>query len=173
MASLTIVSGSPGTGKTTLCRTLAAEARPGLHLASDVFYGFPAQPIDPTRPESNAQNTTIMRALGRAAGAFVEGGYEVFLDGIVGPWFLDTLVAELPAGCHVAYVVLRAPLERTRARVREREGPGASARMRHMHEAFASLGALEEHALDASADDPAAVLARYHERRVRGAFALG
>lgn len=172
MASITIVSGAPGTGKTTLARALAAADPQGLHLASDCFYTFPAHPIDPTRPESHAQNTTIVRALGRAAAAFAEGGYGIFLDGIVGPWFLPTLVAELPSEAPLEYVVLRAPLAETLERVRRRDGAGASARVAHMHRAFADLGDYAQHAVDAAAADPAGVLARVREGRARGRFAL-
>jgi predicted kinase len=172
MACITIVSGSRGTGKTTVCRLLAESDPQGLHLESDLFYRFPAHPLDPTTPESHAQNRTIMRALGRAAGAFAEGGYAVFLDGVVGPWFLPVLVAEIPPAIQVEYVVLRAPLEQTLARVRQRAGAGASNRVAHMHRAFSELGQLSHHALDTSREFPPEIVARFHERRAGGDFAI-
>ena len=48
MASILIVSGSPGTGKTTVSAALANAAPHGLHLASDSFYRFPVRLVDPT-----------------------------------------------------------------------------------------------------------------------------
>jgi chloramphenicol 3-O-phosphotransferase len=137
-----IVTGNPGAGKSTLARRLALEAERGLHLDSDLFYGFPARPIDPTRPESQAQNETILRALSRSARAFAEGGYDVFFDGIVGPWFLPIVREEL-RGVALHYVVLRASEADAVSRVRDRDGEGQDTRVRHMHRAFADVG---EHA---------------------------
>jgi hypothetical protein len=113
-----------------------------------VFYGFPAEPIEPTRRESHHQNTVIMRALARSARAFAEGGYRVVLDGVIGPWFLPTLRGELSGGPTVSYVVLRAPEAEALRRVSERQGPGASARVRQMVSALTDLGAFQAHAVD-------------------------
>ena len=172
MSRITIVTGSPGTGKTTLAACLAREDPRGIHLRSDVFYEFPAHPVDPTRPESHAQNTAIIRAVGRAAGAFAENGWPVVLDGIFGPWFLPELQGALPEAVPVEYVVLRAPLELTLRRVREREGPGPSAKVEHMHRAFAELGPYASHVLDAEGVEPEALLARFLAGRAEGRFVL-
>lgn len=173
MASILIVSGSPGSGKTTLSAALANAAPRGLHLASDSFYRFPTHLVDPTTPESHAQNETIMRALARAAGVFAEGGYDVFLDGVIGPWFLPVLTGELrETDCPLEYVVLRTRLEVAVARIRGRDRPGASSRVRHMHRAFADLGDLEAHALDTTGVSEAETLARLARRRAAGEFVL-
>ncbi|PCL54108.1 AAA family ATPase, partial [Bordetella pertussis] len=50
MLPIVIVSGPPGSGKTTACGLLAQADPQGLHLPSDLFYGFPAHPIPPYRP---------------------------------------------------------------------------------------------------------------------------
>ena len=67
----------------------------------------------------------IMRALGRACGAFAAGGFQVVLDGIVGPWFLPTL-REALGGLAVDYLVLIAEPEVAVARVRQRDGVGGA-----------------------------------------------
>jgi len=170
MGCVTIVSGSPGSGKSTLCARLAAALDNGLHFETDLFYGFPAHPIDPTRPEAHAQNTTLLRAIGGAAAAFAEGGYAVYLDGIVGPWFLPTLLAALPDSLEVEYVILEVPLPLALARVRQRVGSGESARVAQMHRAFRELGEHAARVLDASAGGPEALEARFHERRASGCF---
>ena len=131
-----------GAGKSTLARRLALEAARGLHLDSDRFYAFPARPIDPTTPAAHTQNETILRALSRSARAFAEGGYDVFFDGIVGPWFLPLVRAEL-RGVALHYVMLRASEADAIARVRARDGDGQDARVSQMHRAFADAG---EHA---------------------------
>lgn len=150
MAPIVIVSGCPGAGKSTLSRRLAQNEPHGLHLDSDLFYGFPAHPIDPATPEAHAQNAVTMRALARAAGAYAEGGYQVFWDGVVGPWFLPLIREELGGSPRLAYVVLRTSEAEAVARVRARDGAGPSARVRTMHAAFAQLGELAAHAVETS-----------------------
>jgi predicted kinase len=172
MASIVIVSGCPGSGKTTVARALAHASPQSIHLLSDVFYGFPAAPIDPTRPESHHQNTVIVRALARAARAFAEGGYRVFLDGVLGPWFVPVLREELSGGPSVAYVVLRANEAEAVRRVRERQGPGASAGVRHRVSAFAELGALGAHAVDTTGRSPEEVLTAVGRGLEAGRFRL-
>ena len=172
MASIVIVSGCPGSGKTTLSHALARSQPSGVHIVSDVFYGFPAEPVDPTRKESHHQNTVIMRALARSARAFAEGGYDVVLDGVIGPWFLPALRGELSGGPSVSYLVLRAPEAEALRRVRERQGPGASARVRHMVAAFAELGELRAHAVDTAGRTPEEVLRIAQQGLAEGRFRL-
>jgi cytidylate kinase len=172
MASIMIISGCLGTGKTTLSRALAQAAPAGLHLVSDTFYHFPAHPLDPTTEAARAQNTTIMRAIGRAAAAFVEGGYEVFLDGVVGPWFLPTLVREWDAVARVEYVILQATLAEELARVWRRDGPATQSRVYNMHDAFAELTGYTRHTIETTGRLPEDVRAECLSRRRRHEFVL-
>lgn len=173
MSSIVIVSGCPGTGKTTLSKALARSESQGLHLLSDVFYAFPAEPIEPTSKESHHQNTVIMCALARSARAFAEGGYHVALDGVIGPWFIPTLRGELSGAPNVSYIVLRAPEQEALRRVRERQGPGASARVRHMVSAFSELGAFESHALDTAGRTVEEVFSLARQGLAEDRFRLG
>jgi len=168
--SLAIVTGSPASGKTTLCRALAAASPDGLHLTTDRFYEFPAHPRDPTRPEAREQNAAVVAAFCRAAAAFAESGYEVYVDGIVGPWMLPVAAREL-GGLPVDYAVLRIDLDEAVRRAAARDGPESERAVRHMHRAFGDLGAYERHAIDA--DRPGAALAdAFRRRRASGALRL-
>jgi hypothetical protein len=161
-----VVTGTPGAGKTTLSARLAKASPRGVHLVGDTFYTFIADPISPVRPESHAQNATVIRATARAAAAFACGGYEVFLDGIFGPWFLPLIASELePLGLEVDYVVLQVDLERALLRATTRVAPGTPAIVRQMHAAFSDLGAYRHHALEVGERTPEQLMPTLQRRR--------
>jgi cytidylate kinase len=172
VASLTIVSGSPGAGKTTLSSRLAKGAVDGLHIPSDLFYSFPANPIDPTLPESRSQNEAIILALGASSAVFLESGYDVFVDGIVGPWFLPTLLEAIPRQFPVAYLLLTVTQEEALSRVRDREGRGLSAKVRSTRSSFAESEQYEDHKLDTTHLDAESVYRIVERRLARGEFRL-
>ena len=172
MASVTIVSGCPGAGKTTLARALATSTPVGLHLDSDVFYSFPALRLDPTTPESRQQNTVILAAVGSAAAAFFDGGYDVIIDGVVGPWLLPTVREAVGLRTPLPYVLLRVDMDVALARVRDRDGRGASARVAHMHLAFSELRAHESHVVDTTCVEATELFRRITSGLERGDFAV-
>ena len=173
MSAIAILSGCPGTGKTTLALQLAESSARGVHLDTDRFYDFVAQPISPILPESRAQNETVMAAAARAAGAFAEGGYEVFVDGVIGPWLLPIWTRALPlSAVPVDYIVLRAPLEETLRRANARRKRIPVEFVRHMHAQLTTLGAFERHVVETSGLSPEQTLAEIARRRASGELRL-
>lgn len=143
-----ILTGTPGSGKTTAANTIAQlPESPKVHLHSDDFWHFiKAGAIAPWKPEAHGQNETVMNALAGAAARYVEGGYFVLVDGIIGPWFLDAF-RDFESVLH--YIVLRPDLDEAIRRCRARGGdtltdPGS---ISALHQQLGSLGALEHHAL--------------------------
>lgn len=95
MSGVAIISGLPGSGKTTLASRLARRYEHSVHLKADQFIGFITHPVDPYSSESRAQSEALARAIAACAASFAESRYAVFLDGVIGPWNLPIYEARL------------------------------------------------------------------------------
>ena len=175
--TVTLLTGPPGAGKTTVAALLGADAdRPTATLTTDTFYrsistGF----VPPYLARSQRQNEVVAEAVVAATTAYARGGYDVVLDGVVGPWFLPPFrAAAAREGWDLAYVVLRPDLDATLARATGRADAELRdpAAVRSMHIAFADLGDLEPHARDTSHEEPAATAAALRAALEDGAYRL-
>lgn len=172
-----IVTGPPGSGKSTVAPLCAPSDSPSVCIETDWFWttirgGY----VEPWRPEADQQNPTVLGAASSSALAFEQGGYTTIVEGIVGPWMLGVLADVVgEAAPSVDYVVLRpsleACLERARGRADEPSRvPGHppltdSGPILHMWEQFADLGPFEQHVIDSTALDPVATVERIQTAR--------
>lgn len=78
-------------------------------MHSDDFYHYiQKRAIPPFLPESQEQNLIVIEAFLEAAKRFARVGYDVIIDGILGPWFLKPWLKVLQDNYEVHYIILRA-----------------------------------------------------------------
>jgi predicted ABC-type ATPase len=138
MASLLVVTGPPGAGKSTVSSILASRAQRSVLVEGDAFFGFLAHgAIPPWLPESSEQNETVTRAAASAAGRFATEGFTTVYDGVLGPWFLPTF-ASASGLDELGYLILLPDADRCLARVATRQNHGFrdEAATRKMHAEF-------------------------------------
>jgi chloramphenicol 3-O-phosphotransferase len=141
MSQIVIVSGPPGAGKSSVCESLCERYDRTVHLQTDDAYawirmGF----VPPWKPGSQRQNETVSRACARAATAFAQQQYGVFIDGVIGAHILPLYLEELGvARVRVHYVVLLPSVGamRERAAAREKQLGRVGDMYERMHAMFA------------------------------------
>ena len=111
----------------------------------------------------------------KTCGLYAKGGYDVVIDGIVGPWSLPPFVdAARRSTFSFSYVVLRPSFEQTFARAMAREGEAlkVSGPVRGLYGAFEKLGALERHVIDSTADSVTVTAQKVRDGLLEGRFKL-
>lgn len=152
---IVIVSGAPGSGKTSVSRILSENSacERAVHMHTDDFYQYIRKGyISPWLDGSGDQNETVIKAVAASAKRFYRGGYEVFVDGVVGPWFLKPWVQMAEDGVDVHYVILRPSEEATVFRVLNREQneyfPLNPEVVKALRQSLTGLGKYEPHVVD-------------------------
>lgn len=149
-----IITGSPGTGKTTTSAIVARESsmEKSVHMHTDDFYHYLSKgAIPPQLPESNEQNLIVIEAFIESAKRYARGGYDVIVDGIIGPWFLEPWLNIVHDGYEVHYIILRAGKEETMQRAITRSKLDRETNIELvdvMWEQFNSLGVYEKNVID-------------------------
>lgn len=159
MAELLIITGPPGSGKSTVARLIAERFEPCVLVPGDSFFGFVVRgDIAPWLPESHDQNVVVTEAAATATGRYAKGGYMTIYDGMVGPWFLPTFL-DYAERTSVHYAVLMPSLDTCVARVVDREGHGFrdEPATRQMYAAFADAKIEQRHLVEDVGESPSSV----------------
>lgn len=158
MAQVIILSGPPGSGKSSVAESLCERYDRTVHLETDALFaavrmGF----TKPWRAASARQNEMVSRAAARAATAYAQELYTVFIDAVVGPHLLPIYVDELQvARVRVQFVLLMPSLEETLRRGREREATlrVPEPQLRELHAQFVRYGPFAGCTIDNTALTP-------------------
>ena len=166
-----VITGSPGTGKTTTASAVAKESdlEKSVHMHTDDFYHYLSKgAIPPHLPESNEQNLVVIEAFLEAAKRYVRGGYDVIVDGIVGL----NIVQE---HYEVHYIVLRASKEETMKRAIERSKLDRETNIElveTMWKQFSNLGIYELNVIDTTTHSIKDTVSAVKEKIVSGTALL-
>lgn len=176
-AAIFVVTGPPAAGKTTLARMLTQRSEPSVHLHADDFWHFVSRGyVDPWLPEADAQNEVVMRAVCGTAAEFASGGYDVVLDGVLGPWFLRTLTDRCPPGkFEIDYLILLPPMEAVSRNLSGRTGHGftsESATVKMYDEFAESVAGFERHVIGGQEFTPERTLELAESARAEGRLRL-
>lgn len=149
-----IITGPPGTGKTTVASIIAqgSDLTKSVHIQTDDFYHYLCKgAIPPHLPESAEQNLVVIDAFLESAKCFARGGYDVIVDGIIGPWFLDPWKKAAQEKYEIHYIVLQASKQETLRRALTRTKLDREHNIElveTMWEQFCHLGRLDCHVFD-------------------------
>jgi len=156
---LLILSGPPGSGKTTVSQLVAAEFENSAVIESDWFWTTVVNgAVPPWRSDADPQNQAMLRAALSSAARLANAGYATILEGILGPWHLGLVRDELrDVDVRVSYVILRPTLETCISRATQRRSEPRHANalsddepLRHMYSKFAALGDYEGNVVENS-----------------------
>lgn len=138
-----------------------------MQIETDWFYRSIRKGFVPTwLADAQTQNITVLDALVAAAKEYARGGYAVYVDGIIGPWYLTPWIDVVKAGCDIRLIVLKPSLDVTLARAKLRQGAQMLKQpelIGQMWTYFSDLGSYQSHEMDTSdqsIDESLAAIAR-------------
>ena len=179
LGKIVIISGSPGTGKTSISKKMAENPSNELavHIHTDDFYQYIRKGyIAPWENESGNQNETVIEVAAASAERYFVGGYEVYLDGTIGPWFIEPWIDIAKKGIDVRYIILRPDEQTTVARALNRKQqsffPLSHEIVKAIWHSFTNLSVYETHAIDTTTQTIDESVAAIQKMLLEGAFRI-
>ena len=152
MSQIVILSGPSGAGKSSVAEALCERYDRTVHIETDAFFeAIRMGRVNPMHTGSDRQNRMVTRAVARAATAYAQDLFAVFIAGVIGPHLLPIYLEELrPAGVPVQFVLLMPPLEETMRRVAPRDSTRRmqEAQHRELYRQFATHGTFAGYTID-------------------------
>jgi chloramphenicol 3-O-phosphotransferase len=116
-APIFIISGVPGTGKSSVARALMGRFPRSIHLPVDSIRSWVVQGYaDPTKPwddETDLQFRLARSSAAEMARRYNDEGFAVAIDEVLWPHEVEDIVAPSLSGRHLYRIVLHAPIEVT------------------------------------------------------------
>ena len=132
-----VIGGCPGAGKSSISTKLSENIENCVLIETDNFYDYLTNPFDPSKPESKAQNETVISAYTEAANVYRKVGYSIILEGVIGPWVFPIMI---PLLGDFDYFLLHTSLESACERVSAREEKTVSlGKVERMHPKFENI----------------------------------
>ncbi|HEX3794523.1 MAG TPA: AAA family ATPase [Acidimicrobiales bacterium] len=181
LGQLLLLTGSPGSGKTTVAPLVADHADQSCCLNLDLFFAsLRTGAIDPWKVEAHQQNRVVLSAAASAVATFTAGDYFTVAEGILYPFMLDLFAAACePLGIVVNYAVLTAPLSTVLSRVQTRraepqhaEALDDEAVVGDLWSQFEAQGVDARHRIDSSQGTPQDIADTVYAHCIKGELRL-